>query len=769
MKKITLSLVITYTLLLFGCASDNLIGEQKPQEKLNTKPATTIVQLEGASSNVAEKGEQTATSRATRAFAPATTSNGITQSNGFIKFINPTDANTQSIKIDVNGSNFRTWLFLSCPVKQVVGWALMDWDDVKLSADQQKIELSANPKELTVTWFGGKTATIEPTDVWYISAVMGGGQLQESTKELTSLKNGYVADNKAFELNFRGLPTVTEQGAVQAPLATTWTKLEVKKQDKFSLNLSYELKGRLLRAKIQEDNNEVNAAKTSYDASYDFDTNSGVLKFYHFRSTLFYQPNLYLSYGSADGTPITIAIPRAEGQADAGMTQKFIPNHSSDLASSEEKAQGNHGFMVWVMPTIVPNQPLLGGAVAESEYYTIITSSIGGCAIGSKKNNYVGEFISQSRATEQGGIFSLGQLKEINPRVTKEMLGEGTSETDSRIMEHPIPLEALAENNLGFEAKTFANDPYVVKNQPVWSRDKLFERRSSENDVNYANSLIRDFPDGYRCPTIWDYTFAFPYPASNGGWATEPSVQELGESIDFSFSALMDDSKRRGKNIPEYLHTAYDFKLSESQTTSTSLLTWNRYYGESREFEGAPDKHKYKIQAVRFAPSLYNIDDPEALANPFQARGVNHKCAYFYDFDSYFRQLTRSEIDNNATSYVIVRARYIGNALVTDEMVQSDAFWSTPFKGEVVRYFPSVGPANKFTGRSDKESKRVKWEDWGANDVIDLWTMQYMSATQYNRPEPSMQKEMAVDKISRRGSSGNYTFPVRPVKTFKRL
>lgn len=797
MKKITLSLVITYTLLLFGCASDNLIGEQKPQEKLNTKPATTIVQLEGASSNVAEKGEQTATSRATRAFAPATTSNGITQSNGFIKFINPTDANTQSIKIDVNGSNFRTWLFLCNPAKMKTGWAIMDWDEVKLSADQQKIELSAKPKELTVTWLNGDIGTLETDDSpWYVSAVMGGGVLQQANTAISAVENGTIQNNISFELNFRRLPTITEANVIQAPFVTKWTKLDIKKQNKFSLNLEYQLKGKLVRAKIQEDNNLSNEAQKTYPAGFDF-YNTVKYKAYHFQSTLFYQPNLYFGYQNYENADITTGIRASEGNSkDAGMTQLLVPNHpAQDLASSEERAAGNHCFMVWAaQSTDVPINFLPNDV--KQNFYTIITPTQPNFIIASKKNDYVGQFLSTTISSQKnGGILSLGQLKEATPNITEELLAKAKKKdpnTDVQLMEHAIPLEALAENNLGFESKTFAPNPRVIDDQALWSRDVLFRRFENTgrdennpdypkdqngnyvNDVNYSASLIRDFPDGYRCPTIWDYTFAFPYPASSKGFYNiNPKVEtELSEASDFKFSEFVNGGSLRGQGIPEYLNVAYNFGASEyslydnNNAAITAYLTWNRYYAT----QASSSDDKYIVKAVRFIPSLEHITDPTERGLPTQTKYKNHKCAYYYDFSTNLNKPQAVDARyHKAQAYITIRARYIGDALITDEMVQSDEWWNTPFKGEVVREFCATGPAFQIGSGSDKTTHKRTWERYSASELVDVFTTHYLSGTQYGAVHPSNQKEFKNNQVSRRSSLGNYAYPVRPVKTFKRL
>lgn len=453
--------IFLFTLLFCICfaCSDKEIELPTTNSTETMQTLSTTIALGEAKGGIDNKGtEQPKVAVSTRRPEGTRANEGEVVNYGYIKFHDP--ASSTNLVIDHNNSDFTTWIFITNPEKKAAAYALLKWDTSSLSDDNKSIRLESHDQDLEVHWFGDPQE-IKAGENWYVSAVLGGGKLiknQERYQDVSDASGLYGVN--AFRLSFDGLPTIVTdaKGVVQAPFASNWEKLKITKTNAIDLAFTFKLRGNLVRAKILE-NNEVSVKAGEYIPNYDYVRNPDYHKVYIFRSSNFQQPNFYIPTEVTEGYKLeNKELVTANVFSLFSFTesaQVLIPNHpQQDLGTPE-----NHVFMQWGIPKKMAKDEV----DIANNYKTYIVPSNGGCVLGGKKNGYIGQFITTNRPQRQGVVYNLGQLKEVHPRITPlDVEDPKSGKTKDDIMEFPIPLEALAENNLGKEPRTFAKDPYTL-------------------------------------------------------------------------------------------------------------------------------------------------------------------------------------------------------------------------------------------------------------------------------------------------------------------
>lgn len=774
MKKILIMAAVL--LLAYGCSSNDIIGDNPTTEVSATPTAITTLQLAGANSRVNEHGvmkPQTRAAAATRA-GVSNTVDGAIINGGFIMLDEPLD-NAAQLTIDVNNSDFATWVFFCSKNSSKTAYAVLNWDEAKLSDDQQRINLTAASKNLELHWLDNKVpetgaGPLENPSDWIVSAIMGGGKLKQTGQFPTDKGIDW---GLAFGIDFSGLPGTSGRGQLQIPYVTKWQAIELDNRNRVVLNFDFRLRGNLIREQIIENQtgniSERNTgfySRIAYKNPFQYGKATNYNKVYYLKSNAFYQPQFAIDWNNKEGDDITLSelqqtanpeVPNGE------MLQPLVPKHTAqDLSES----LGQYAFITWAMPVKLQNEP----ATAQEDYRTMVVPSNGGFVLGRSSNNFSGQGVFTARASQEGRIINLGTLREVDPAVTQQMANDNNMGDDA-VMEYPNPLAAMAENNLGYPEKTFCEDPKRINAQRAWTRAELFGNTPN----NYKEGLTDRFPDGYRFPSIWDMTFAFPYPASSGPtYLKENGGLTEGDDIPvqrFMPSTGKPSGKFYGVNFPEYLNTEYAFTINDldvddyakNNIIRTSHLTLSHYYAQSEDVSDRDkdNPYRYLLYGIRFQPSAEDRLKPKAkrLYN-------NHKTVYRYDLRN-IEGKTVDQINAGAESYIEIRARYIGDSPMNEALVQDEDWWAKPFPTEVTRYFCIVGHPS--AGTSVQEPSHVL--NYGNyTDIYGYIATEtaYVTATKYNKTNTSMQKIFGRFKFGR-ASASNWHFPVRPVRNYNKL
>lgn len=757
--------IFLFTLLLclgYAC-SDKEIDQPTTENKTKTETYTTLIGLAQASGSIDNKGIDLP-KQPVNTQNPVGTRAGENEvvNYGYLKFNDPAASTT--LTIDHNNSDFTTWIFLTRPDKKATAYALLKWDASSLTDNNKKIRLTAHDQNIELHWFGDPI-DIKAGDNWYVSAVLGGGKLtknQEAYQDVSD-PDGLTSQN-AFRLSFEGLPTINTnaKGVVQAPFVTGWEKLKITGDNRVDLSLTFRLKGNLVRAKIQEDN-AVSEQTDQYSQQYDYVQNKDYRKIYILRSSTFNQPSFYIPTEVTSGYNLeNKELVTANVYSNFPVNEKswvLIPNHpQQDLGNKD-----NHLFMEWGMPKKMAKDEVED----PKAYYTFIVPSNGGFVLGGKKNDYIGQFITTNRPQKQGVVYSLGQLKEVHPRITPlDVEDPKSGKTKDDIMEFPIPLEALAENNLGKEPRVFAKDPKTLTEQGAWSRDQLIP-----NSGQWDEDLYRNFPHGYRGPLREDYTFAFPFFAEEFTTKSDNSVlksKTIKSPLDFK--DIAEGGDLYGVDIPEWFIRSYKPGKTEQGSQMEKVVTGARYYATDKI-----DNTRYNtIYAYRFMP--FGGDETS------QKLGNSHKCVYRYDFRKvpqgvWYDHIGKKDYPNEQQFYVVVRARYVGDSPVYESMLKDERWWNMSFPTEVVRYFAMTGNARTDQRKRGDTGHEFQWGKRTRNALsnwIDIEDSRYLSMTLYYNKGGldtfnAEEREITRWKFERNGDPGYYGYPIRPVRDYTHM
>lgn len=585
-------------------------------------------------------------------------------SDGYINFENPL-ASPLSIDVTENRTNFQTWIIINNPARWKTAWAKLDWGSVKVSEDGKRILLSVDNRKLDFHWLGfgddpnvnAESARILPGDQWYVCAVMGGGRMTYAKdKKFVNVRNGNDPGNVAFVLDFDNLNY--NKWGLQVPYVTKWTPVKVEQMNgdnHLKFNLDFHLAGNILRANIEQD--ATKSERTSLvSPQYDYEKNEDYHKIILFESNAFYKPIFVFPYQCQPDAEITTA------QYDGGkqeLNQKLIPNHPAQDLTQNDNVMN---FLTWAMPVKLKDERKEG-----EQFYTKFELSNGGMVIASSKNHYIGPYTFTSLPSRQGTVFNFGELKEVFPRVTPEMAQEYGLPND-KIMQYPVPLEALAEYNLGQASGQWATSSTKLSAQGRW---EWYDFNSKNEEDHYNLYIYKNIPrtdpgsdqpayPRWRGSTSTDYAYAFPY-----------IDNEQGNEHKFS------DTKWLNKEVTEWLTLGMDIRQTEEISKRIADETKCKYFAE--KVNGQPN---YTIYAIRFMNG--------------NSTGNSHKCAYRYDF-SHMPEPYYKDIENGVKDecYIQIRARYIGDAPVTEAMVKDERWWDKPMPSEIVRNFTMCGDVNK--------------------------------------------------------------------------
>lgn len=761
MKKILIMAAVL--LLAYGCSSNDLIGDNPTTEISATPSAITTLQLAGANSQVNEHGvmkPQTRATAETRA-GVSNTVDGAIINGGFIMLDNPLD-NAAQLTIDVNNSDFATWVFFCSKNSSKTAYAVLNWDEAKLSDDQQRINLTATSKNLELHWLdnavpaAGAGPLENPSD-WIVSAIMGGGKLKQT---------GQFPDNTgidwglAFGVDFSGLPGTSGRGQLQMPYVTKWQNIELDNQKRVVLNFDFRLRGNLIRERIIENQtgtiSERNTGfdnRIAYKDPFQYGRATKYNKVYYLKSNAFYQPQFAIDWNNKEGDDITLSELKQTANPEVPngeMLQPLVPKHTAQDLS---EAIGEYAFITWAMPVKLQNEP----ATEKEDYRTMVVPSNGGFVLGKSSNNFSGQGVFTARASQEGRIINLGTLKEVKGNVTPQMARDNNMGDDA-IMEYPNPLEAMAENNLGFPKNTFCADPKQLRAQRAWSRSEFFGTPAK----NYNLAMSDGLPEGYRLPTINDMTFAFPYIASKTKSNTY-AIGKWGETSDIDLANFLPSGALYDKDVPEHLNTKYAFQPSEfTNSVALSNLTLNRYYAKVYK-DAQYGANRYTLYAIRFMPS----SDDNTKAKSLKLYN-NHKTVYRIDFTHVDGVKEWDAKNTAAESYIEVRSRYIGDSPMNKDMVQNEDWWNKDFPTEVKRYFCVMGHPSGTKKSTNDDDHTPFWSNWVSKGWVPTLT-HYLTMSYYGSAEPSMQKEIGREIISRRGSHADFRFPVRPVRNYNKL
>lgn len=797
MKFRQLILLFSFIMIAYSCSKEQIIADEIEAKNVPTSngfATTTFTIDENIKANIDQQAV-VGTKRLDEPTTPQTRagSQGPIKSAGYIVLQNP-DRIGSTFTIDMGQSNFQTWIFICNPARSKMGYALLDWDNKTLSADGKRINLSVDTKDITFTWLGvpdNEVVGYQDGDKWFVCAVLGGGTLTPNmgSRDYRDIENGFISSKTAYELSFREMPKA--RGHIEVPYASNWQPLTIKSGGShpkmtFSLNLS--MRGNLIRTAIEEDNNITDlsladdpeasdiAKQFGNNGGYNWNTNLAYYKTYHLQSTTFYQPLFLFSYQMRENNdlssmPITTGVPETETAKGSETTQVLVPGHERQDMST---TKGQHLFVTWGVPNKLAGAPL----TSNDDFYTRVVSSNGGCVLGSKINNYVGEATFKSKPRKEGSMYNLGQLKEVTPAITQEQAA-AAGLGDAAVMEYPVPLAALAEYNLGTRKKMFARDNKKLSEQGAWTRDRIIETdliASGETTYNKAMRMVT--PEGYRLPTLGDMGLAFPYVASNS--SSNPNIRALNESSELKFLEFRDNGNDRGyytskygdNNIPEYLNRQYSFGITvNTDKPDVSHLTKNRYWVdyEYDKREGMNNALRLKMYGIRHMPQDNESEKVRRL-NEDKTKiilGNSHKCAYRFDF-THMDGVKYTQVQSGlAESYVVIRARYIGNAPVTEEMVRSEKWWSKKMPGETERIFTMAGLGVNMP--QDKATTNFSF-NWDQNGWLDSENGTYLTNWRYDGGTWNATiREIFRNHLNRRSRPSYWAFQVRPVRDYYRL
>lgn len=607
------------------------------------------------------------------------------------------------------------------------------WDKVT-TLNGGGVSLQAHPQKITLHWVNeedqNKAVDINPGEDWRVCGIIG-GQYDETVKPGYKYvdKNGnpQIVDDSNWKLYYtyvdfnpkdrlvKEIHNVKDnlgRQRVAAAFGTGWKKLEVKEKNVINIgNWQYKALGVLFRIKVKRNTNLLGGDAHNYRfASSQVTASGGFLIGMNVGGSAYNDVGLRATenslekywYWQNENDNLNYYW---EHTAQSGSSNEFHYVYNSKKLRATTQDEYDE-FYVWGMP-----HPKVH--IQYQDFMSCITLEKGGAMLGRKymegnQIKYADEWcygegetseFNRFNFSDKGGKAYSVDLAVVRPRFRAKR-SDGKLE-----FPWPNPLERFAQSN----CKVYPGE----KNEPGLWNDILFggtknkggfldghTLKASDIKIKEMNAITKGqkwLPDNYLLPDGEQWGLALPtiidpntgYTQQDGygffdGKVSGTKIYKLNRQI-FEELLTLSDFQDDGYEFP-YQETNEKARINSNKNNRCWSFYWaNEYLRE--------------IYAIRF--------DANVKGNS-QKYGRRYRCAYRYMFinmaDKKWKRKdngkkgTFDDVNNGDGARLVVQSRWIGNAYVPLDSLQSETWWGpcSTEKGDyrdldVYRVFPVVG------------------------------------------------------------------------------
>lgn len=643
---------------------------------------------------------------------------------------------TRTVSLDDNflpiqeGSDLTARVFFVKYDKSLIGSDnILDPNKCKLAVAEVKwntitkgtgsLQLDAKLQNVTLHWVNEDKSPVDinPGEDWRVAGIIGGaynpsfkpGKHVENGKEYTVTDNKlyytYVDFSPNNEEIIKKHNTIDKNGRIQVavPFATKWEKLRILGRNKIALRyFNFKFLGTLFRVKVHRNTTLLGANAHCYrfvssqmSASGGFAVGIKQVDGYNHVGINFSEPSLASTWfwdNEKDETKFfwLNQTEKATGNNDRSYEFHYIYD-SSKLRGNKQNAYDE--FYVWGMPYTKTQE-----TNARLDNMTCITLEKGGAMLGKKhraKNGtiyYADEWCYGEGGTNEWKHFDMrAQAGKAFDVELKVMYPEFSAKENNK-PKYPWPnqLERFAKTNsltnqIGFSDRVYCNSTYYN-----WGKLEGYTISPQELKVKELSGK-KVVSDNYMIPSGEQWEIVFPNVVLGNDFYTQ--------NRDFGYEGnyvVVFERKPYEEifSLEDDTHYPIDEKREERRAEEMKNRDrfWSYYF---------PNKSIREIYAIRL--------DAHSEGNPY---GRRYRCAYRYRFINMGDFNYRKQDDGRVATFddlkgeggsqparrMVVQSRWIGNAYIPLDSLQSETWWGKASMEEgdfrnvdCYRIFPCIG------------------------------------------------------------------------------
>ncbi len=638
---------------------------------------------------------------------------------------------TRTVTLDDNflpiqeGSDLTARVFFVKYDKSLIGSdGFLDPDKCKLAVAEVKwntitkgtgsLQLDAKLQNVTLHWVNerDKPVNINPGEDWRVAGIIGGAynpsfdpKRNNNSDASYKMYYTYVSFSPNNEEIIKKHNTIDKDGRIQVavPFATKWEKLRILGRNKIALRyFNFKFLGTLFRVKVHRNTTLLGANAHCYrfvssqmSASGGFALGNKIASGYNNTGINFDAPSLASTWfwdNTEDETKFfwLNQTEQAAGNNDRSYEFHYIYD-SNKLRGNKPNAYDE--FYVWGMPYTQTQEKN-----ARLDNMTCITLEKGGAMLGKKhkaKNGtiyYADEWCYGEGGTNEWKHFDMRAQAGKAFDVELQVMYPKFSATENNKPKYPWPnqLERFAKTNsltnqIGFSDRVYCNSTYYN-----WGKLEGYTISPQELKVKELSGK-QVVSNNYMIPSGEQWEIVFPNVVLGNDFYTQ--------NRDFGYEGndvVVFERKPYEEifSLEDDTHYPIDEKREERRADEmkNSDRFWSYYF---------PNKSIREIYAIRL--------DAHNEGNPY---GRRYRCAYRYRFinmgDFNYRTKDdgrvatfddlKGEGGNQPARRMVVQSRWIGNAYIPLDSLQSETWWGKASMEEgdfrnvdCYRIFPCIG------------------------------------------------------------------------------